>query len=231
MAGDKKTNGMVTLKPIGVTEDGAYVTLARRANAKSGGWRIAVDDDLLSRLEEAVSRARAARGIVTPVEPPPPPPARLDSKLSPKEIQALLREGRSVGAIAKKAGVPAAWVERFEGPIVWERVGMATRARSSTLERSRRGPSALPLGESVETNLRRRGARLDPAETEDAWDAVRHPRSDRWIVTFRYHYRNRDLTAQWEFDPETQRLSSINPLASQLGWVEPRSRRKAGTGD
>ncbi len=231
MAGKRTNNGIVTLRAIGVTEDGLYLTLARRANAKSGGWRVPVDEELLTWLEEAIQRAkraqRAAAGIEEVVTPRAP---RADSKLSPKEIQNLLRQGSSVTSIAKKAGVPPEWVARFEGPIIWEREGMATRAKKTILERSRRGPSALPLGEAVEANLRSKGVPNTPELIESGWDARRRSRSDRWIITFSYPSRNRDLSAQWEFDPEGGVVTPLDPLASRLGWVETRSRRKAGTG-
>lgn len=233
-------NGIVTLKPIGVTEDGAYVTLARRANAKSGGWRVAVDDDLLTFLEKAVARAHTepepfvAGETVEMSEPEPevlepdyepPRPRREDSRLSPKEIQALLRQGKSVGSIARRAGVSVEWVERFEVPIVWERAGMALRARRATMIRSRQGAAAMPLEPAVRTNLETRRARLADEDFEQGWEAVRHPRTGGWIVKFSFTNRGRHQTAQWDFDPESAELRPLNKLASDLGWVAP-SRRK-----
>lgn len=238
-------NGIVTLKPIGVTEDGAYVTLARRSNAKSGGWRIAVDDDLLTFLERAVARTHPPPPLYAEPEPEPPLISmsepepepidealgahrshREDSKLSPKEIQALLRQGKSVSFIARKAGVSTEWVERFEVPIIWERAGMALRARRATMIRSRQGAAAAPLEESVRANLRSRRARVSDEDFEDGWDAVRHARTGNWIVKFSYINRNRQHTAQWEFDPEIAELRPIDKLASELGWSMPSRRKK-----
>ncbi len=228
MAGKRTNNGIVTLRAIGVTEDGLYLTLARRSNAKSGGWRVAVDDELLAWLEEAVQRTRMT-GVESGLQKPRVATPRVNSKLSPKEIQNLLRQGSSVTSIAKRAGVPPEWVARFEGPIIWEREGMATRARKATLQRSRRGPSALPIGDAVEANLRAKGVGNTLELMKSGWDARRRSRSGKWIITFSYSFRNRDLSAQWEFDPEGGVVSPLDPLASRLGWVEPRPRRKAGT--
>ena len=239
----RSRNGIITLKPIGVTEDGAYVTLARRGNAKSGGWRVAVDDDLLTFLEKAVARAHTEPepyivGDPTAMSEPepelleegfePPRPPREVSKLSPKEIQALLRQGRSVASIARRAGVSAEWVERFEVPIIWERAGMALRARRATMIRSRQGASALPLEPAVRANLKARRAKIGDEDFEQGWDAVRHPRTGGWIVKFSFMNRNRNQSAEWEFDPESADLRPITKLASDLGWVPPSRRKKLG---
>ncbi|MGH2808471.1 MAG: DUF3071 domain-containing protein, partial [Actinomycetota bacterium] len=94
-AGDKAT----TLKPIALSEDGSLV-LATRANAKTGAFRVRVDDILLELIRAAQERAAAevqaaaAEGNGTaPDEIAEPSVPRADSKLSPKEIQALLRQG------------------------------------------------------------------------------------------------------------------------------------------
>jgi hypothetical protein len=112
---------------VGLSEDGHSVILAPRARGK-GIYKVAIDDSLVAQLI-------AARDLL---EAPPPPtpsaPARhaivpaAESKLTIKEIQALLREGRTVESVARKAGVDPTWIERFEGPIVWERDGMADPA-------------------------------------------------------------------------------------------------------
>lgn len=238
-------NGIVTLRPVGVTEDGSYVTLARRSTAKSGGWRIAVDEALLTFLEEAIVRAEKAAPAPTEepadlFEPEPEPepepefepmrdpePVRVaESKLSPKEIQALLRQGRSVTSIARRAGVSAEWVERFEVPIIWERAGMVTRARKAPLLRPRQGPAGKPLGEAVLNNLRARRVRMSDEDFEAAWDAVRNARTGLWTITFAYASRGREQKAQWEFDPDSLDVRPLDKLASQLGWAPPPARRK-----
>jgi hypothetical protein len=118
-----------TLKAIGVSPDGSALLLARNAGAATPGFRLAIDEGLVGALEEARSARDATARARDQLELPPPIPARVESKLTVAEIQNLLRQGRSVDAIAKKAGVDASWVERWEGPIVWERSGTATRAR------------------------------------------------------------------------------------------------------
>lgn len=200
--------------------------LARSASASSPAFRLAIDEGLVAALEEAQAARRAAEKARYQLELPPPIPPRVESSLTIKEIQTLLRQGRSVDAIARKAGVDPEWVRRWEGPIVWERAGTATRARRAHLKRARGGLSRVPLGEAVTANLRSKGIKIAADEFESAWDSTKRPRSDRWVVTFAFQSRGRrEQVARWEFDPETQELSGLEKLGNELGWVPPLRRR------
>jgi hypothetical protein len=233
---------VVRLKAVGVSDDGQAIFLATRANARTGGYVLALDEALLERLEEArekVFAARDARGegeTATPQppqapQPPPPPPPRprVESRLSVKEIQAMLREGRSVQAIAKKAGVEDAWIQKFQAPIVWERAGMASRARRSVVIKSRSGPSAVPLDDAVLANLRARGIQLGPSAYEASWDSIRRVKSGTWTVSFTFEARGRTHVAKWEYDTESLEVRPMNKLAGDLGWIAPRRRRASAS--
>ncbi|HEV3472362.1 MAG TPA: septation protein SepH, partial [Actinomycetota bacterium] len=118
------------LKPVGVNEDGTEIQLAP-SSTRRATHRLSIDPELVDALEQAQAaraRTRAARAQAEL----PPPVESVESRLTVREIQSLLRQGRPVAAIAKKAGVEEAWVRRWEGPIVWERAGAATRARRAT---------------------------------------------------------------------------------------------------
>ena len=214
------------LKAIGVSPDGASLLLARTAAATTPAFRLAIDESLVGALEEAQSARKAAARAKDQLELPPPIPARVESKLSVAEIQNLLRQGRSAQAIAKKAGVDPSWVERWEGPIVWERAGIATRARRAYLSRPRGGTSRVSLGDAVAMNMKDRGIRIEGAEFDAAWDSVKKPRSDRWVVTFSFTHRAREQSARWEFDQETGELSAPDKVGSEIGWVAPLRRRR-----
>lgn len=215
-----------TLKAIGVGPDGTSLLLARTAGSTTPGFRLAIDESLVGALEEAQSARKAAERARDQLELPPPIPARVESKLSVAEIQNLLRQGRSVQAIAKKAGVDPSWVERWEGPIVWERAGIATRARRAYLSRPRGGSSRVSLGDAVAMNMKERGLRIEGAEFDSAWDSVKKPRSDRWVVTFSFSHRSREQTARWEFDQESGELTALDKVGNEIGWVAPLRRRK-----
>lgn len=223
------------LKPVGVTDDGKSVLLARRSGAKNPSFRLAIDDDLVRQLEAAEERMEAAAAARKRVEVESEPeavepvsPREVVSKLSPREVQALLRQGRTAASIARKAGVDVAWVERFETPIIWERAGMATRAQRATLSRTRRGISGLPLGEAVRTNLKRRRIAVSEQQMGEAWDAIRTRKKARtWIVSFSFANRGRTRVAEWEFDPALDKLKPLNDLAGDLGFVAQTRRRTA----
>jgi hypothetical protein len=208
-----------------VSDDGTELLLARRANGK-GAFRLTIDEALVAQLEIA-----SARFSSKPVEEAPPESPALPqyvrpvSKLTIKEIQILLRQGQSIAAVAKKAGVDAGWVERFEPPIAWERAGMAARARRERLFRARMGQSAADLGDSVERNLKKRGVTMAPEDLVDAWDSVKRTRGDRWVVSFQFEQRGRRRRAEWEFDPTTSKLRALDALSAELGWIARRSRR------
>jgi hypothetical protein len=244
--GNGNGHSAVRLKAVGVSEDGLSLILATRANARAGPYRLAVDESLLAQLEEARARvlgakerqaaeaeaaeAEAAEAEAAPApeatpELPPPAPVRVESKLSVREIQAFLRQGRSVPSIAKKAGVAESWIEKFEVPIVWERAGMAARAQRATLVKSRSGASALPLGEAVQANLKLRRIKLSPEAYDAAWDSTRHPKTGKWAITFTFTSRRRPHVAQWQYDTENLEVHPLNKLAAELGWVQPRRRR------
>ena len=217
----------VTLKPVALADDGSVI-LATRANARTGGFRVQVNEALLELVRQAQvameAQAQAAATLPEP-EPEPVPVPRVVSKLSPKEIQALLRQGRSAPSIAKKAGVEVEWIQRFEGPIQWERAGMATRAQRATLVRTRMGASKLPLGEAVSANLKSRGV-VRNGQPSETWDAVRHPRKKVWTVSCTFTARGRSGVARWEYDPETDELVALSKLAGDLGWISGSKRKR-----
>jgi hypothetical protein len=221
----KRASKPSTLKVVGTSPEGDALLLGRTA-ASAPAFRVPLDVALVEALEQAQASRLAAARALDQLELPPPIPSRVESSLAVREIQNLLRQGRSAESIAKKAGVDATWVERWEGPIVWERAGTAARARRAFLTRSRGGSSRFPLGDAVVSNLKERGVKMDADTFEGAWDSTKKPRSEMWTVTFAFPQRGREHVAHWEFDPETDELAAIDKLGSELGWVAPIRRRK-----
>lgn len=211
------------LKTVGVNEEGTEILLGAAAGRRPT-HRLPLDVDLVEALE-AANAARARERAARAQAELPPPVESVESSLTVREIQNLLRQGRPVAAIAKKAGVEEAWVRRWEGPIVWERAGAATRARRAIQKRPRSGPSKVPLGEAVATNLKKRGVTLDPESLDDGWDSIKKARGSNWIVTFTFDQRKRQRTARWDYDPENDTVKPLDELAASLGWVERVRRR------
>jgi len=190
------------LKPVGLSDDGFGILLSARAGS-SPSHVLRIDLDLVSLLEQARNRL--------------PPLDDAGSGLSPRQMQALLRQGQSVDDVARRAGVPASWVERFAPPIEWERVGMAGRARRAVFHRPRLGPSGLPLGDAVRTHVP-----LDDETFEAAWDAVRASSTgEEWIVTFTYRARGARRKASWAYHPRTDEVRALDRSAAVLAWAPP----------
>lgn len=154
------------------------------------------------------------RSTVEPGTPDRPQPT-----LSPAEIQARLRSGRSVRAVARAAGVDEERIRRWEVPIVAERARVLQQAHALRLERPRLGRSAQPLGEAVRRNLANRGV---ARETID-WETSRR-QDGRWRVCVRYVSRGRKRSATWTYAPDEGELQAASDTARDLGFVRRRRR-------
>jgi hypothetical protein len=215
---------------VGFTTDLDGLIFSARRGSKSGGFLVALDERFLSLVREAIrlqtgSELTAGAGDLGS-EPAPrrvaPAPA---SALSPKEIQARLRAGRSVDQVAGEAGVDDEWVLRFATPVLAEQTRVVERALLVNCRAPRKGESGYPVAESVRWNLADKGLLLSPGELAAGWSAY-HVRDGSWVIRFRYHSRGREHVAQWEYDLATGALVALNRLGSELGYVEPGRRRR-----
>ena len=137
-----------------------------------------------------------------------------EALLSPAEIQARLRSGASVRAVAKAAGTDEEWIRRWEQPIVAERATVLQAALAGKVERSRLGPSKDALARAVEVNLAKRNV-----DAEDiSWEASRR-RDGRWRVAVSYPYRGRKRSATWTWSPSDRELAPASDAARDLGFT------------
>lgn len=214
---------MARLHLVGFTTDLKNLVFATRKGAKSGTFLVSIDGRLrrtleeVSRLEEESKHEQKASMEAEKKIPP--------SKLTPKEIQGLLRKGRSPQDIAKLAETDIAWIERFSPPILAEMAGVVDAVRRGTITKQRLGPSPMRIGEAIEANLVKRKVALDPEEFEDSWRARK--RSGYWEVSFRYVSRGLKKTANFAYDPETQEVRPLNATATEIGWRPPGSSKRA----
>ncbi|HEX2024439.1 MAG TPA: septation protein SepH [Acidimicrobiales bacterium] len=223
---------MRKLHLVGFTPDRKGLIFSARRGSKSGGFLVPLEDSL---LESLAAEQRRRNGPDTEVadtaesSAPTPAPSRSSrpqSTLTPREMQARLRAGRTIAEVAAEAGVTTDWVERFAIPILAEQAQMVELARSLTYSRSRGGESALPLGASVAENLAYRGVALPEDLFDNAWSAYQL-HDVVWIVRVRYRSRGRLQEAAWELDVSSGHLTARNRLASELAFVEKGRRRKA----
>ena len=217
---------MVKLHLVGFSSDLKSLVFSTRRGAKSGTYMVDVNPRLKRTLEEIASR-QAESEAEEVVEQPKPvardrrPPPRFDrppappSKLSPKEIQALLREGKTPDEVARLAECDVSWIERFLSPILAERAVVIGIVKSARITRLRRGLSSMPVGEAIQTNLESKKVRLSPEAFDDGWSAVR--REGQWEVTFTYSSRGRATDLAFVVDHE-RNVRTANPQAAALGW-------------
>ncbi|MDQ6650137.1 MAG: septation protein SepH, partial [Actinomycetota bacterium] len=194
---------MRQLHVVAVSDDGQHLVLATTAEAATGGFRVAVDDRLRAALRGDLGR-------------PGQRDVRVESALSPRQIQARLRSGESAEEVARAAGVPLKRIERFSGPVLGERAQVLEDARSATLSRARRGPSALPLGASVDLAL---GGVAGLRAESVTWTAGRRE-DGRWTVSLSYLARGRTKTVRWLWAPAERAVTALDPGASALGHVD-----------
>ena len=212
---------MIKLKLVGASTDLEHLVFRTAKGGRRGSHVSEIDDKLFRVLEDVVRKRRAKEKG----QPPPAKKPAAEPKLAPREVQRLLRAGRTVESVARSAGMEVTWVERFLGPVLDERTIAIQGSQRARLEKPRLGLSGLPLGDSVARNLRARRVKITDAELADAWDASRVD-NQPWTITLTFPYRGRDQKTTWRYDPYARELSSVNRLASDVGWV-PDGRRPA----
>ncbi|MFN2506444.1 MAG: septation protein SepH [Acidimicrobiales bacterium] len=226
---------MRKLHVVGFTTDLDGLIFSTRKGSKSGSFVVAISDELRDKLAE-VERLRngdesgggpASSDWGTRREERAAERTRPQSELTPREIQARLRAGRTIDDVAKEARCPREWVERFAPPILAEQVQVIELARSLTYAKARLGDSAFPLGESVVINLADKGLVLAEDEYTAGWSAFQ-AHDSVWMVRFRYESRGRFQQASWEVDVALGQLRSKDRLASDLAYVDGGKRRRAG---
>lgn len=168
-----------------------------------------------------------AEGEDAEAEPPPPPPKpRVISKLTPKEIQSLLRQGKTEEQVAEIAETDVDWVQRFSFAILAERAGVIEAVKSAQLTKPRLGVSAKNIGESVLANVAAKQVKMTPAQIDDAWRAVRT--NGLWQVSFEYVSRGQKRVAEYSFDPASRTVEPLNDVAMDIGWRSDQLGKPAG---
>src|SRR6266480_1525406 len=178
---------------VGFTTDLDGLIFSARKGSRAASFMVQLDQQLLATIAEA-ERLRNGEvgeggqgGEGGTAGPRTPRPA---SRLTPREIQARLRGGRSIPEVAAEAGVPLDWIDRFAAPIAAEQARMVDQARVMTFSKQRLGQSSQPLGISVRWNLLDKGVLLSEDEFEGGWSAFQL-QDEIWMIRFRYTSRSR----------------------------------------
>ncbi|GAB2972023.1 septation protein SepH [Frigoribacterium salinisoli] len=179
--------------------DGALVV----ATDDGEEYRLPVDQALRSKL-------RQTGGEVAVTE----------HKAPPRQIQALVRAGRTTEEVAALTGASVDQVRRFEGPVLAERSFVLQTARGvpvtvadAVLSDSTGGT----FGAVID-------ARLAAAEASDrTWSSYKDAEHG-WLVRVAYVTREVEREAVWRFDPKT------SSLAPQAGDAQVLSQHSADVG-
>lgn len=102
---------------------------------------------------------------------------RMESSLSPRDIQTRIRRGETPQAVADSAGVPVEQILGFAGPVLAEREYMCEQARKTSIRRKHVGGAGVLLGTLVAENIASSGGVPEAA----AWDSWRRE-DGRWNV-------------------------------------------------
>ena len=194
---------MADLRLVGLSDDGSRLILERDGGDSD---HLTVDDRLRGLLgKPAKQPARQAKQASLDLE----------SRLSPREIQARIRSGQSPEEVAEDAGISVERVERFAGPILHEREYIAQEAAKVSVRRDDHGAVML-LGELVSQRLEQRGVPRDSLE----WDAWRRD-DGAWEVTLDYLAGGRERSASWVYDPARRTVTADDDDARWLLEEEP----------
>jgi hypothetical protein len=178
---------------------------------------VALDDELLEQIDGA---RRMRDGEPQREQAAPVRRSHAESALSPREIQARLRKGRTVAEVAVEAGVEMEWIERFAAPVLAEQAAAVAKAGGMTLRTTRRGMSDRPLHQSVLRNLADRGIRMTDEELASAWSANQIVNGE-WLVRFTFAARGGRYQAEWTLDIPEGALIPRNRMGTELGFVDP----------
>ena len=184
---------MLELEFLGVQPDGNHMTLN-----DSDGNRYSLE--ITDELRAALRRDR----VVNPTEEPKP--------MSPKDIQAHFRAGRSLEELSDMTTMPASQLSPYEYPILAEREYTANQARNYRIGHE---IGSLTVEELVTSRLKSR----DVEPKNIVWSAVRQP-GKPWDLTATYTVAGRETTANWTINQDTHSLTANNDEARWLSETE-----------
>ncbi|WP_254450995.1 septation protein SepH [Aeromicrobium stalagmiti] len=130
---------------------------------------------------------------------------RMESSLSPRDIQTRIRRGESPQSVADSAGVPVAQIDGFAGPVLAEREFMCEQARKTSIRRKHIGGAGVLLGTLVAENIANDGgvpedATWDSWRREDGrWTVLVTPQGHAHPATFLFDVKSRYVVPADEF--------------------------------
>jgi hypothetical protein len=152
---------------IRLSEDRTYL-IARDA-ASGEEFRIRADHRSTSLIDALSQTAKPKSGQLE---------IKMDSSLSPRDIQTRIRRGENPQAVAEAAGVEVDRIMSYAVPVLAEREYMCEQARKTVIRRKHVGGAGVILGALVNDQLIARGSSPEGA----AWDSWKRE-DGRWALT------------------------------------------------
>lgn len=161
------------------------------ANEADEEFRLVVDDTVLSELRHLSKRDRDT------------------SRVRPREIQALIRGGKSRAQVAAETGLDEADIERYEEPVLAERRYILELAQAVPVRTDANDDADQRFGEVISERLIGLGA--DASE----WSSWRDEESG-WMISLEFISHDVTHRAVWSFAHRKGTLSPLNPDAVTL---------------
>ncbi|MGH3474690.1 MAG: septation protein SepH [Aeromicrobium sp.] len=212
----------------GLSEDGRF--LIARDHSTDEKFHIPADRRLTSLIDatprDDASRDRTSGQLET----------RMESSLSPRDIQTRVRRGESPDEVAVVAGVPVEQIIGFATPVLAEREYMCEQARKTPIRRKHVGGSGVLLGTLVDENVAADGTSPDNVhwdswKREDGkWTVVVSPADAEQPATFLFDAKSRYVLPADEFAhdlvgdvaiPESGDMAIADALRDQAAAAEP----------
>lgn len=206
------------LRLVGVADNGDELVLS---NGDGEEFYLPINDALRNAATRPIGRPSAAAADAAA------------SELSPREIQAMLRAGATVGQLATDYDMDRERLEVYATPIVAERDWIARQAQELEVAAPQLGNQAYEavfgdepasLGEMVDHRLAAMG--LDPETVQ--WDAWRESDSMLWTISANFSLEGlADSSigdpppALWTYKLQSQHLENSNRWAQVLSEFGP----------
>jgi hypothetical protein len=187
---------------VALSEDGQALVLADEVGRLLA---LPLDDRINGALHSDHSPTSGSAVAVAHVDAMP--------SLSPRDIQARIRQGESAEDVARVAGVPVDRVLRYAGPVLQERAMLAQHARRTRLKTSDTGA---PLAEVVDSRLAQHG--IDAEKI--SWDAYRRD-DGTWRIVATWPSGKATAQAIWDMDKARQVVSPHDDMAQFLCAERP----------
>lgn len=161
------------------------------ANDAGDEFRFVVDEAALSELRHLARRERQP------------------GKVGPREIQSLIRAGKTRAQVASETGLDDADIERYEEPVLAERRYILERAHAVPVRTEANDDGDQRFGAVIAERLAALGS-----ETSE-WSSWRDEERG-WMVSLEFASHDVGHRAVWTFDHRKSVLSPINPDAVNL---------------